>query len=154
MKTTPLLALVALLALCTASAHAFTGKVESVHDGDTITVDGVRVRLSGIDAPELAQPGGRASREYLAAMVLGAPVEIIPQDRDKYGRVVAEVRLEGTDVNAEMVKAGHAWVYRQYCHTCFGLRMAETAARWRGIGLWADPSPVPPWMWRKQHRRN
>ncbi|MFZ5425740.1 MAG: thermonuclease family protein [Thermodesulfobacteriota bacterium] len=141
--------------LLAAQAWAFTGRVENVHDGDTVTVDGRRVRLHGIDAPELAQPGGERSREFLEALVLGRQVRVTPKDRDDYGRIVGVVVLpEGLDVNAEMVKAGHAWVYSKYCRGCYGLKLAQASARMRGLGLWSEPGPIPPWQWRKTHRRH
>ncbi len=148
------LVLFALLALCPAQVWAFSGRVDAVHDGDTITVDGTRVRLQGIDAPELKQRHGPESRDFLAGMVLDREVHVDVEETDKYGRKVAWVSLpDGTRVNAEMVKAGQAWVYRKYCRDCPLMRLAETAARWRGLGLWADPRPKAPWQWRKQHRR-
>lgn len=137
-----------------AQAWAYTARVTRVHDGDTLTAAGVRVRLYGIDAPELDQPGGQASRDHLASLVLGREVEVEPRDRDDYGRTVAVVLLpDGRDVNALMVKAGQAWVYRKYCRHCYAMRTDEAWARLRGLGLWSDPGPVPPWRWRAQHRR-
>ncbi len=138
-----------------AQAWAFSGTVERVHDGDTITVDGTRVRLYGIDAPELAQPGGKDSRDFLASLVLGREVRVWKKDKDDYGRVVGVVILpDGREANAELVKAGHAWVYTKYCRGCYGLKIAQTSARFRGLGLWAAKRPVPPWQWRKSHRRH
>ena len=153
-RLTPALAVFLVLTLCSAQAWAFLARVVAVHDGDTITVDdGVRVRLFGIDAPELAQEGGRESRRYLAELVLHQRVELTVKDTDQYGRGVAQVRLEdGRDVNALMVQAGHAWVYRKFCRPCYGMRMDETAAKWKGLGLWAQSRPVPPWVWRKRHK--
>jgi len=148
------LALLLAQAPCAASARSFQGGVQRVNDGDTITVDGVHVRLFGIDAPVLAQAGGHEAREYLRALALGKRVEVAEKDTDAYGRTVAVVTLpDGSELNAEMVRAGHAWVYRNYCRPCYGLRLAETAARLRGLGLWADPAPMPPWQWRREHRR-
>jgi len=152
MRTALALVLVALLAA--AEALAFSGTVEKVHDGDTVTVEGVRVRLFGIDAPELSQPGGRQSRDYLASLALGRVVRIERRDTDAYGRLVGVVVLPGGDeAGAMMVKAGHAWVYTLYCDRCYGLKLAQAAARMRGLGLWAAPRPVPPWKWRKTHGR-
>jgi len=149
------LAAVFCLLFVAAQAWAFTGNVVNVHDGDTITVGETRVRLHGIDAPELNQPGGRQSRDFLASLVDGKQVEVSVQDTDGYGRKVGLVRVRGVgDVNAAMVEAGHAWVYRKYCDGCYGMRLAEGLARYRKLGLWAGPGkPVPPWTWRKRHGR-
>lgn len=144
---------VLILTVFAAQAWAFTGAVERVHDGDTLTVDGKRVRLYGIDAPELDQPGGEASRDFLALLVKDKRVEIIPKDRDDYGRVVGAILTpDGREVNAMMVRAGHAWVYRKYCRDCAQLRRDESLARREGLGLWGAPRPVAPWKWRKQSR--
>lgn len=138
-----------------AQAWAFTGTVTRVHDGDTVTVDGKRVRLYGIDAPELAQPGGVEARDFLAARLTGRTVRVLKKDKDDYGRVVGVVLLpEGEEVNSLMVRSGHAWVYSQYCRDCFGLKLVQAYARAKGLGLWAGPDPVPPWKWRKDHRRS
>lgn len=154
MKQSLALILTLVLTAWAVQAWAFTATVECVHDGDTITADAARIRLYGIDAPELAQAGGKASRDYLAALVDGRSVEIIPQDTDAYGRTVAVVRLpEGRDVNAVMVEAGHAWVYAQYCRNCYVMSLSQAVAKFKGLGLWSGKRPVPPWVWRKIHRR-
>lgn len=146
--------LITTLALAT-QAWAFTGIVSSVHDGDTVTVGRTRIRLNGIDAPELDQPGGKASRDYLAGLVLGRSVEIIPKDMDTYGRTVAVILLpDGRSVNSAMVAAGQAWVYRHYCRSCYGMRAEESLARLKGLGLWSESRPIPPWVWRKNQRRH
>ena len=144
-----------ILTACASQAGDFAGFVQRVHDGDTIAVEGVKVRLYGIDAPELAQPGGEAARDHLRALVLGQRVHVAFMDKDSYGRTVGRVFLpDGSDVCAEMVRAGHAWVYRKYCRDCRDLLTAESLARWRGIGLWSEKAPTAPWQWRKQHRRS
>lgn len=148
------LILTLVLSAWTVQAWAFTAMVEHVHDGDTVTVDATRIRLYGIDAPELAQAGGKASRDYLTSLVEGERVEVIPKDTDSYGRTVAVLRLpDGSDVNALMVAAGHAWVYTQYCRNCYALSLSQTVAKFKGLGLWSQKRPVPPWVWRKKHRR-
>ncbi|MFP5223051.1 MAG: thermonuclease family protein [Acidobacteriota bacterium] len=148
------LILTLVLSAWTAQAWAYTALVEHVHDGDTVTVDATRVRLYGIDAPELAQAGGKASRDYLSSLVEGARVEVIPKDIDAYGRTVAVLRLpDGRDVNALMVAGGQAWVYKHYCHNCYALELSEAVARFKGLGLWSGKRPVPPWVWRKHNRR-
>ncbi|GAB6036802.1 thermonuclease family protein [Fundidesulfovibrio butyratiphilus] len=144
-----------ILTACTSQTGDFAGAVQRVHDGDTLLVDGVKVRLYGIDAPELAQPGGEASRDHLRALVRGGRVKVVFMDKDAYGRVVGRVFLpDGSDVCAEMVRTGHAWVYRKYCRDCRDLLAAEALARWRGIGLWSEKAPTPPWQWRRQKRRS
>lgn len=129
-----------------------SGKVVSVHDGDTLTVrtDGgetLKVRLHGIDAPELGQPWGRRSRESLAELAQGKVVEVLPVDRDRYGRIVARVRAGGEELNREQVARGLAWRYDRY-DRANDYGRAQEAARGRRSGLWGDPAPVAPWEWR------
>ena len=144
-----------------APALAWESRTKSVHDGDSINVinaDGavVNVRLYGIDAPEYKQAFGLQAKKQLLKLVSRRNVRIEVLDTDRYGRNVALVRLDdGTLVNAEMVRAGLAWVYDQYCQRediCEALRQAQAGARTAGRGLWAEPGPTPPWEWRKTHK--
>src|ERR1700755_1264685 len=94
------------------------GTVTRVVDGDTIVVEltsgVIRVRLYGIDAPEHNQPGGYESASTLRLMVEGKQVSLEPINQDRYSRMVAKVFVGHTNVNAEMVSRGEAWVYRHY----------------------------------------
>jgi len=74
--------------------------------------------------------------------------------QDKYGRTLGDVFLEdGTNVNQDLVKQGWCWWYRKYEPGNVILEKLERRARASGIGLWADPHPVPPWEWRKRKYR-
>jgi len=142
-------------------ALAWESRVKGVRDGDSLNVlndDGVlvNIRLYGVDAPEAKQAFGFQARKRLAQLVSRKNVRIENVDTDRYGRTVALVRLDdGTLVNGEMVRAGLAWVYDQYClraDLCAGLHQAQAEARAAGRGLWAEASPTPPWEWRKAHK--
>ena len=65
---------------------------------------------------------------------------------DRYGRIVGRVYVDGLDVNRELVAQGFAWVYRKYSKDAELLEL-EAEARENGLGLWADPNPIPPWEW-------
>lgn len=67
---------------------------------------------------------------------------------DRYGRTVADVQCRGTDAGAAQVRAGMAWVYRQYAKGHDVLYAIEQDAKSSRRGLWRDPQPVPPWEWR------
>lgn len=140
----------------TAPAAAVSGgKVVGVHDGDTITVYSgtgpqLKVRLYGIDAPELKQAFGNVARETLSDMVFGRNVQLKVQNTDRYGRTVARVIVDGMDVNAAMVRSGFAWHYKAYAKKDSGLAAAEDEARTGKRGLWADRAPVAPWEFRKK----
>lgn len=145
-----------------ASALAFSARVKSVRDGDSVTVaanDGAltHVRLYGIDAPEYRQPYGRQAKRLLTRLVGRKTVEVEPMDTDRYGRTVALLRLpDGAFVNEALVDAGAAWYYGQYCRQadpCERLRDAETLARAQRRGLWAAAAPERPSDWRREHKR-
>jgi micrococcal nuclease len=83
----------------------------SVIDGDTFRLEtGETVRLIGIDAPELSQPGSEKSREYLAHLILnkGVTLEKGYEDRDKYNRLLRFVYNDDVCINEEMIKQGYA----------------------------------------------
>jgi micrococcal nuclease len=83
----------------------------AVIDGDTFKLEtGETVRLIGIDAPELSQPGGEESRQYLTRLILnkGVTLETGYEDRDKYNRLLRFVYIEGVCINEEMIRQGYA----------------------------------------------
>ncbi len=143
-----------------ASADTLTGKVVKVADGDSITVlDNTdtqhRIRLQGIDAPERGQPYGNASREHLANLVAGKTVTVKWAKRDRYGRIVGFVIVDGQDVNLAQVKAGMAWFYRYYQKELSRENRklyAQAEARANEKGLWQDKNPMPPWEHRRLYR--
>jgi endonuclease YncB( thermonuclease family) len=136
------------------SGQEFTAKVIAVLDGDTVLIrrNGslMKIRLAEIDAPEKAQAFGSASRDSLAGMVLHWQVRITPLAIDKYERTVAQLKLNGLNVNKEMVRRGMAWEYSNY-HSDRRYIALQQEARQAGRGLWAQHDPTPPWEWRKQH---
>ncbi len=134
------------------AAEPLAGRVVSVTDGDTVRVlDAAnvqhKVRLHGIDAPERGQPFGTVARDRLAGLVMGKAVTVHSDGRDKYGRTLGRIEIEGQDVNRRMVDDGMAWHYSRFNNDA-RLAAAERAARAAKRGLWADAKPVPPWEWR------
>jgi micrococcal nuclease len=128
-------------------------RVVRISDGDTFTgLDSqnrqVKIRLHGIDAPEKAQAFGNVARKALGDLIEGKTVEVQQVDKDRYGRVVANVHIGGTHVNRELVAKGLAWRYVQYDKKG-EFTQVEQAAKTARKGLWADANPVPPWEWRK-----
>lgn len=150
-----------LYATCGA-ADTLTGRVVGVHDGDTITVlDGSRIqhkiRLAGIDAPELGQAYGKASRNHLADRIAGQSVTVEWHKLDRYQRVIGKVLLQGEDLCLAQVTAGMAWHYVKYAKDQVSddrvrYAVAEQDARRVKRGLWSEPRPVPPWDWRAAKR--
>ena len=158
--------------LVTSPAGAdINGKVVAVTDGDTIKVlDGNKVqhkiRLTGIDAPEKAQPYGNASRKHLATMVAGKDVRVETTKNDRYGRVLGKVWVQPRDcpscgktlnANHAQILSGMAWWYQDYAKDQSAedqgrYESAVTEARKRKLGLWSEPNPIPPWAWRRGQR--
>ena len=138
----------------------FDAPVVAVADGDTVTVlrqtaagsRQVRVRLTEIDAPERRQPWGARARQALADKVFRQTVRVASDGEDRYGRLLARLQVEGRDINREMVRDGHAWVYRRYATENW--LPDEAAARDSGLGLWSlgVGASVPPWEWRRGER--
>lgn len=137
-------------------ARAFAGVVTRVSDGDTLWVQPadaarapLKLRLRGIDAPELCQAWGAQSRDALAARVLRRRVEVDVRARDGYGRALGTLRVAGTDVAAALVAQGHAWSTRWRGSGPY-LR-EEQAARSARRGLFADAAAVEPRRFRRLH---
>jgi endonuclease YncB( thermonuclease family) len=152
-----LAALCLLAAPLVARAETLTGKVVKVTDGDTITLlvdrERVKVRLAEIDAPERGQPWGRRATQALAQKIAGHVVQVETKFNDRYGRRVGHVVCSGRDINRELVREGHAWVYIQWVRD-ETLLADEAHARAAHVGLWGLPETerVPPWEWRRAKR--
>jgi endonuclease YncB( thermonuclease family) len=159
MRLAPLLSLLALSLLTPMVAAAAT--VISVGDGDTLRVeDGgmkVTIRLACIDAPETAQAAyGMASRRLLQELApIGAKVQLVIKDRDRYGRTVADIVRNGQSINLRMVRTGQAFVYRQYLTKCDAAAYlkAEREAEMARLGVWAVSGGINrPWDFRRGRR--
>lgn len=153
--------------LFSSSALAWTGKVVSVHDGDTITVereDGTRekIRLFGVDCPETQLPGKWETQPY--GRVAGDFVRTLLKDKDRvsifemgesYGRIVgAVIQLDnGGTVQEQLVSEGLAWVDPRFCKDsikeCKNWKKVQEKAMKKKRGLWKDKNPVAPWDWRR-----
>ena len=141
-----------------ASAETFfDARVVAVVDGDTIEVlagrERRKIRLAGIDTPERGQPWAGQAKAALSARVFGRDVRINEVAVDRYGRTVGEVYADDVCVGCELVREGHAWVYRQFTQDRILLDL-EAEARAEGRDLWALPESqrVPPWEWRRARR--
>ena len=149
------------LALCLVlqvQADTLLDKVINVADGDTITVlDDThtqhKIRLTGIDAPEMRQTFGNVSKQSLADMVAGQSVAVEWVKTDKYRRKLVEVLLADLDCNLVQVKRGLAWPYMKYLREQSpadqqSYAAAEIEAKAAKLGLWRDADPMPPWEFR------
>ncbi len=140
----------------TRAANVYEARVTRVFDGDTLWVqplDGGRyrkLRLDGLDAPEICQTGGEASRDALAARVLRQVVTVRERSRDDYGRALVRLEHAGDDVGAFMVLQGQAWSYR-WRHSEGPFAQEEAQARAQKRGLFAATSPESPRDFRRRH---
>ena len=148
------------LALAFAGGAVFLFKPDSpslegrVHvvDGDTIHLDEAKIRLKGIDAPEMAQSCLRSGRSYscgdvarraLIELVSGSRVQCRASGRDRYRRILARYTVNGSDIGARMVEDGWAVSYgRDY-------EPEEARAASRRAGLWSGEFERPQ-EWRRQ----
>ena len=134
---------------------AVVGKVVKVVDGDTLHIynnkETYKIRLSGIDAPESGQAYGKRAKEHLASLVAGKQVIAIVESKDRYGRYVANVKVQSKDVCAEMLSAGYAWHYKQYNNNKYYDELQREAKKAKR-GLWLDKKPQAPWEYRKEQR--
>ena len=141
-------------------AAELTGLVVGVSDGDTITVLTVdktsyKIRLAGIDAPESRQAFGQASKQHLSALVYKKLVTVLWDKKDRYGRTIGKVMVDGTDACLEQIKASLAWHYKRYAseqpaQDRADYAAAEDRAKGERIGLWADAQPTAPWDRRQE----
>ncbi len=140
-----------------ARSEVSTGAIKGhahVIDGDTIGIGETRIRLEGIDAPEAGQtckrkwigwwPCGAEATAVLERLIGGRPLSCEPRGLDKYGRTLAVCFVDGRDINAQMVRQGHAWAFVRYSQTYV---REEAQARAESLGIWQGESQ-PAWDYR------
>lgn len=152
-----------------AAPEPIEGQALDVHDGDSFTMradDGrrLRIRVSGIDAPEQQQPWSEASRRHLGELLRGRRIRIDPVKQDVFDRTVAKVWVLDDDVPPRdaalsLLEAGLAWHFVRYQADqppadVPRYAQAERVARARRAGLWQDRAPEAPWDFRGRMRRN
>ena len=163
MCRTRLLFTLAMLACAPAQAD-FSGRVVAVPDGDTLDIlcegRATRVRIAGIDAPELLQRHGARAQSYLATLALNKQAMVEERGMDRNGYTVARVQVYGTDVGLRLISSGMAWhlkgqgrIQNQTPEEASIYAVAESRARQRHAGLWQDLNPLPPWEWRQLQQR-
>jgi micrococcal nuclease len=141
-----------LLLLLFLFANTFTAKVIGITDGDSITVltdkkQQVKIRLEGIDCPELRQDFGNRAKQTTSGLCFKKNVRVKKTGTDRYGRMLAYVYVDNLCVNRELIKLGMAWQYKQY-NKDPTLAKLEAKARKAKVGLWAQKNPEAPWEWR------
>ena len=138
------------------SAGTITGEARII-DGDTLQIEKKRIRLHGIDTPEMHQfctfnnqewPCGERAKETLMALIGSHQVHCDKRDMDRYGRIVAVCFANGINLNSSLVAGGWALAYRRYSRDYVD---EEKEARKNRRGIWRG-SFISPWEWRHQRR--
>ena len=123
-------------------------------DGDTIILNGEKIRFSGIDTPELKQtclkdgqevPCGMTAKRLLAEKISNATVECISEGKDIYKRTLAECFVNGESLSKFLVRSGYAFAYRKYSTKFI---KDEEFAKANKLGMWAMTFQYP-WDFRK-----
>lgn len=136
------------------NAEVIRGKTQ-LSDGDSLHLDGRKIRLIGIDAPELHQscekngrsyPCGELSKKHLAYLIDGQEISCTWVEKDKFDRLLAQCQANGYDLNKKMVEDGWAVSYYDY-------PQEEAQARKQKLGIWAGSFDLPR-MWRRAHPRS
>jgi endonuclease YncB( thermonuclease family) len=146
--------LLALVFIGQTPAAEWSGTCCAVHDGDTLSVKSdagkQRIRLYGVDCPELVQPFGCEAIFFTCKAVCGKKVRVIQVDTDVHDRVVAWVWYGDRCLNKELVRAGLAWWFRRYAPSNQELAGLERESRKDKRGLWSATDPIPPWRFRRK----
>ena len=123
-------------------------------DGDTIILNGEKIRFSGIDTPELKQtclkddqevPCGMTAKRLLAEKISNATIECISEGKDTYKRTLAECFVNGESLSKFLVRSGYAFAYRKYSTKFI---KDEEFAKVNKIGMWAMTFQYP-WDYRR-----
>lgn len=158
MKHYKIIILLFLLIILPVLSWAWSGKVVGVDNGDTIEVlhdgKGEKVRLYGIDCPDIKQDFGQRAKEFTSQYVFDKIVEVEPVATDHYGRTVALVYFNNNSLNEAIIKSGFAWAYKKYSvkPQCAEWIFFELQARVEKLGLWSMPNPTPPWEFRHKNK--
>lgn len=143
-------------AFASSPMQVYEARVSRVFDGDTLWVKPLeggryrKLRLDGLDAPEICQPGGEPSRDALAERVLQQVVTVQVLSRDDYGRYLVRLNHGGEDVGAFLVRQGHAWSYR-WRDREGPYDREEQAAQAARSGVFVAESPERPRDFRRRH---
>ena len=140
-----------------AGLNTITGKVVAVNSGDTLTVSmkgqAFKIRLAEVDSPDVKQPFFRQALNFTKDLVLDKQVSVHYHIIDGFGTIIGEVVLsDGSILNGLVVQGGFGWHYKVHPEPREDLSRWEYEA-WKGkLGLWVQPKPTPPWIFRKEKR--
>ena len=143
-----------------AATYDLSGSINitKVSDGDSLRSGDLRIRLFGIDAPELNQQcvdengvlwgcGADAQRQLNGLISANRDLQCSLRDVDRFGRLVMQCFNGSTDIGAAMVRSGHALAYRHFSNLYI---VEEEQAKTALKGIWRGTF-IPPWKWRRQN---
>ena len=127
-----------------------------ITDGDTIKINGEKIRFSGIDTPELKQncikegesnPCGITAKQILIDKIGNNKVICISEGKDQYKRTLAECYVNDESLSSYLVRRGYAFAYRRYSKKFI---IDENYAKFNKLGMWSMEFDYP-WDWRKKN---
>ena len=127
-----------------------------ITDGDTIRINGDKIRFSGIDTPELKQTCiknevknlcGIIAKQILIDKIADYKISCVIEGKDQYKRVLAECFVNNESLSSYLVKSGYAFAYRKYSKKFIS---DEDYARINKLGMWSMEFDYP-WDWRKKN---
>ncbi len=132
-----------------------TGKIVRVADGDTVTLldnNGKKrkIRLDGIDCPEIGQEHGDEAREYVEKLTMNKYASVAIIGIDQYDRILGVLYIDDMNVNENLLTTGLAWVYKYNKNTAY--HALEKKAREKKINIWSNPNSIDPHTWRKTEK--
>lgn len=140
----------------TDSEKRLVGKVIKVADGDTMTLmdnNGKKrkVRLNGIDCPEIGQDYGDRAKEYVEKLIINKYVNVDIIGIDQYDRILGVVYIDDVNINEALLENGFAWVYKYNKDERYNYLAEQAKAK--KLNLWSNSRAIDPHEWRKQHNR-
>ena len=136
--------------------YIYKAKCERVVDGDTIKLGDIKIRFSGIDAPEIKQTCiasegkvacGKISKDTLIAKVTNNKISCTDEGKDVYGRVLGECFVNGQSLSSYLVREGFAFAYRKYSNKYI---KDEEYAKSNKHGMWSMEFEYP-WDFRSNN---
>lgn len=133
-------------------SQEYKGIVLRVIDGDTFVFQdengSIKIRMADIDAPEIKQSYGTESKSFLQYYE-GDSCRILTRSVDRYGRTIAVLFIDSTNINLLSIRTGNSWHYKYYS-TDKEMADAENLAKTEKLGLWKNTNPIPPWEFRRK----
>ena len=127
-----------------------------ITDGDTIKINGEKIRFSGIDTPELKQTCikegvknscGETAKQILVDKIGDNKVTCVSEGKDHYKRTLAECFVKDESLSSHLVRSGYAFAYRRYSKKFIA---DENYAKFNKLGMWSMVFDYP-WDWRKKN---